>query len=460
MRLPSILAMFSFACGLAAQSTYALFETPALSLQPPDRYRAQLATDEVRNRVLLVGGLAPGGQVRSDYWEWNGTAWQQIVPSNPLNLSKPFRLVYAPQRGQVLAVTGEETANGPPMVIRGWNGTNWVPVNSSGPMSRAEAWQVAWDANRGVLVMFGSPFGAETWEWNGTVWQLRGTGGPLPREGHRMVYDEGRQRVVLCGGLGLIGGTVLNDTWEWDGAVWVERFGIPAPQIQQASAIAYDRARQRVVLHGGYWNGNDTGAVYEYDGQQWQQRVAVDGPFAVTFASMAYMPTAGRMLLFGGLSGATAQRTRTLRFVQGTLATSQPHQPGCAGPAGVPSLQPQNGSRPVLGAPFALRFQNLPSSPLNLVFAAFGTSDQTWGGLPLPLDLSPLGFAGCTLYVEPMILEPLSNLGGFADWTIAMPASPGLDGFEFFLQGFVLTPGFNTGGGVLSASRRCVAGVL
>lgn len=460
MRLPSILAMFSFACGLAAQSTYALFETPALSLQPPDRYRAQLATDEVRNRVLLVGGVAPGGQVRSDYWEWNGTAWQQIVPSNPLNLSKPFRLVYAPQRGQVLAVTGEETANGPPMVIRGWTGTNWVPVNSSGPMSRADAWQVAWDANRGVLVMFGSPFGAETWEWNGTLWQLRGTGGPLPRERHRMVYDETRQRVVLFGGLSLIGGAQLNDTWEWDGAVWVERFGIPSPQIQYGSAIAYDRARQRVVLHGGAWNGNDTGAVYEYDGQQWQQRVTVNGPSSMIDAGMAYLPSAGRLVLFGGITASTAERTRTLRFVQGTLATSQSHQPGCAGPAGVPALQPLNGSRPVLGASFALRFQNLPSSPLNLVFAAFGTSDQTWGSLSLPLDLSPLGFVGCTLYVEPVILEPLSNLGGFADWTIPMPASPGLDGFEFFLQGFVLTPGFNTGGGVLSASRRCVAGVL
>ncbi len=79
---------------------------------------------------------------------------------------------------------------------------------------------------------------------------------------------------------------------------------------------------------------------------------------------------------------------------------------------------------------------------------------------PLPIDLTPLGFTSCLLHIEPSVMEPLANVGGIANWDIAVPATPSLDGVQFFLQGLVLTPGFNPGGGVTSSSRRCTAGVL
>jgi hypothetical protein len=176
--------------------------------------------------------------------------------------------------------------------------------------------------------------------------------------------------------------------------------------------------------------------------------------------SMAYLPAPGRLLLFGGMNGATWVRTRTIRFVTGYVADSVPHQPGCVGPAGVPSLAPNGSSRPVLGSTFQLRFASLPPSPLSLVFAALGFSDQTWGTVPLPIDLTVFGFSSCSLWIEPGAIEPLSNTGGVANWNIAIPAAPSLDGQTFFLQGLVLTPGFNPGGAVTSASRRCRAGVL
>lgn len=60
----------------------------------------------------------------------------------------------------------------------------------------------------------------------------------------------------------------------------------------------------------------------------------------------------------------------------------------------------------------------------------------------------------------PVATVLLSNSGGVADWGIPVPAGAGLDGQAFFVQGAVLTPGWNSAGAVLSDSRRGVFGVL
>jgi hypothetical protein len=450
------------AAAAAQTSTYAVFTVLAPPVQPPDRTGALMAHDEARNRTLLAGGQPPGGGTAlQQTWEFDGAAWQQVFPTTQLNFTKQVRLAYAPQRSQIVAVTGDDVGGpaSPPMRVYGWTGANWLLLDANGPPSRAEHYEIAWDGQRGVLVMFGEPWGAETWEWGTSGWSLRGTGGPVPRSRHRMAYDEARQRVVLCGGVSH-SNQPLVDTWEWNGVYWLERFGITPPGTSSGAAIGYDRARQRVVLHGGYSGGNATGGVWEFDGAGWTSRPSNTGPFAMVGASMAYLPSTGRMLLFGGAENMTLHRTRTLAFVTGHVANSAAHGAGCLGPVGVPQLGALAGSRPVLGSTFALRFTSLPSTPLALVFATLGFSDQTWNGVPLPLDLTPLGFSACQLHVAPGVLEPLANLGGFANWNIAVPSTPALDGAVFFLQGLVLTPGFNPGGAVTTSSVRGVAGVL
>jgi hypothetical protein len=462
MRIASLVV--TLAVALPAQTaTYAVFSQPSLALEPPNRDQAHMAYDEARGRVLLAGGRPPGGGGGyniQDTWEWNGVAWQQIFPATQLNFSKPMRIVYAPQRSQIIAVTGDSTVGGPPMQVHGWTGTNWVLVDANGPPSRADTYQIAWDGQRGVLVMFGAPFTPQTWEWNGLIWQQRSNGGPMTRSAHRMVYDEARQRVVLYGGIGYQNNYQLTDTWEWNGTYWLEHFGVQGPPAAFGSAIAYDRARQRVVLHGGYHNGNATGGVFEWNGTSWLTRTTSGGPGTMEDASMAFVPTTNRMLLFGGIHAGQWQRTRTIAFVTGSIASTSPHQPGCLGPVGVPTLAAVGGSRPVLGTTVNLRFTNLPNTPVSLVFAALATDDQNWGAQALPVDLTPLGYSSCLLRVAPEVIEPLSNLGGFANWNIAVPATPTLDGAQFFLQGLVLTPGFNPGGGVTSSSLRLVTGVL
>lgn len=458
MRSPSLALFCLFGASLAAQTaTYAVFSTPSLAVQPPDRDRALMAHDELRGRTLLAGGIA-NASARQDTWEWNGTIWQQVIPTTQLNFNRAVRLVWAAQRGQILAVLGDNSVGGSPMELHGWTGANWVLVTGNGPPSFGDGFNAAWDGQRGVLVVHSLQ---GTWEWDGATWQQLTTGGPTPRIHPLMVYDEARQRVVLYGGEAVINGN-RTDTWEWNGIYWLERFSIARPDLYAANAtMAYDRARQRVVLHGGSSvSGNNNGAVFEFDGTSWSQRTTRNGPTNLFGPSMAYHSASNRMVLYGGISQANYQRTRTMQFVTGYVASSVAHQAGCLGPAGVPTVAAVSGSRPALGTTFQVRFTNLPNTPAALVFAALGGSDQTWNGTPLPLDLTPIGYTSCMLRIEPATIELLSNNAGIANWGIAVPNTPSLDGAVFFLQGLVLTPGFNPGGGVTSSSLRATAGVL
>jgi hypothetical protein len=59
-----------------------------------------------------------------------------------------------------------------------------------------------------------------TWDWDGSHWTARQDIGVSPRLGHAMAFDSARKRVVLFGGFGLPGtstqpsGSLKNDTWE------------------------------------------------------------------------------------------------------------------------------------------------------------------------------------------------------------------------------------------------------
>ncbi len=129
------------------------------------------------------------------------------------------------------------------------------------------------------------------------VWTL----GEIPaREGHAMVYDEARQRVILFGGGYGAYTNSLNDTWEWDGERWTQRTPATSPPARWGHALAYDAARQRVVLFGGYADGylNDT---WEWDGTRWRLLASptFTQPGTRISAALAYEAD-GSTLLFGG----------------------------------------------------------------------------------------------------------------------------------------------------------------
>ncbi|MBY0112949.1 MAG: hypothetical protein K2Y21_09015 [Phycisphaerales bacterium] len=54
-----------------------------------------------------------------------------------------------------------------------------------------------------------------------TAWTQRASGGPVPRFEHAMAFDAARDRVILFGGYAA--GTIAQaDAWSWDGTSWTK----------------------------------------------------------------------------------------------------------------------------------------------------------------------------------------------------------------------------------------------
>ena len=88
------------------------------------------------------------------------------------------------------------------------------------------------------------------------------------RYGHCMAFDSARQRVVLFGGQDLRLGR-RNDTWECDGAKWIAGPSAPSGLTpREEAAMVFDGGRGVMVLFGG-WDGLDRNDTWQYDGAGW-----------------------------------------------------------------------------------------------------------------------------------------------------------------------------------------------
>jgi hypothetical protein len=189
---------------------------------------------------------------------------------------------------------------------------DWLLASGGSISATSEGYAMAYDDARGRLVLFrGRGYtSGDTWEWNGSVWLQRSPPtSPPARSSHAMVYDSARKRVVLFGGWNADPRPLpLADTWEWDGNTWIERTPPATPPARGNHAMAYDRARGRVVLFGGYdLYGSDQvlADTWEWDGSTWKKRISVTSPPGRADQAMAYDSARGRVVLFGGGIGST-----------------------------------------------------------------------------------------------------------------------------------------------------------
>jgi hypothetical protein len=133
------------------------------------------------------------------------------------------------------------------------------------------------------------------------LWTQKEDIGPSPRTGHGMAYEDARQRVVLFGGWAA---GPLGDTWEWDGSAWTQIADI-GPSGRYYFGMTYDVSRQCVVLFGGFvWQGQWelVGETWEWDGTEWTQ-IADTGPPKRLLTTMVFDSSRECLVLFGGLSG-------------------------------------------------------------------------------------------------------------------------------------------------------------
>lgn len=188
-------------------------------------------------------------------------------------------------------------------------GWQLVAGAGSGPPPRAGA-AMACDSATGRILLFGGNTGhvvGDTWQYTPPGvsdvpgWKQLDIPGPVPREGHGMVYDSDRGKIILFGGTDHI--TNKNDTWEFTPeSGWVQVAG-EGPSPRNHFGMVYDPARKKVLLFGGSETVNPLNDTWEYTpGSGWAQvttATATAPPPRANFG-MAWDSKRGRAILFGG----------------------------------------------------------------------------------------------------------------------------------------------------------------
>ncbi len=272
---------------------------------PPGRYTHGLAYDNHRNVAVLFGGDSTGSSRLSDTWEFSGTNWTAITPtqSPPGRANIDQTLIYDSSRKRVVLFGGLGSSG---YLSDTWeyDGTTWAQVDPGLSPQRRDSHAMVFDEHRGVSVLFGgysassSPL-SDTWEYNG-AWQLVNTSqSPEPRSHHAMVYDKNRNVTVLFGGLNGSGAR-LNDTWEYDGATWHEITPTQSPSARENHSMMYDTVRNVIILFGGVDDSGPLGDTWEYDGATWRQVTMAQSPTPRTEMSLTYDEQRNKVVLFGG----------------------------------------------------------------------------------------------------------------------------------------------------------------
>ena len=131
------------------------------------------------------------------------------------------------------------------------------------------------------------------------------TTAPSRRTGHVMAYDEARQQVLLFGGQDANTSARRNDLWAFTGTQWQQVTTSIAPPVRSDAAMVGDTVRQRVVLFGGRDGATDLGDTWELVGGQWLRAAPLHAPAARSYAAMAFDSARGRTVLFGGNSNSS-----------------------------------------------------------------------------------------------------------------------------------------------------------
>ncbi len=189
----------------------------------------------------------------------------------------------------------------------------WRPVVHPGgvawPAARRDH-SVAFDKARAVTFVFGglaspgtSPQGlGDSWTFDGSVWsQLRPAHSPAARSSAAMAYDSARQQVVLFGGFAGHSLTELGDTWIWNGTDWSNPLFIaPGPAGRAGAVLAEDPLRHTLVLFGGTGSAGLLGDTWTWNGSSWTKLSPATSPSARAYASIGWDDITGTLRLFGG----------------------------------------------------------------------------------------------------------------------------------------------------------------
>ncbi len=184
---------------------------------------------------------------------------------------------------------------------------NWLTTTATNAPTGLTGHAAVWTGS--TMVVWGGTSGASAYSnaggrydpsadtWNATA--INPTGMPAGRNGHRAVWDDTNDRMIVWGGVGT-GGAFLADGAKYDpsGNAWVTMDTLNAPSARTDFAMFWNATLSKVVVWGGLQAltaepYTSTGATYDAESS------ALDGTWAQLSTADAPSPRAGHSVIVG-----------------------------------------------------------------------------------------------------------------------------------------------------------------
>ena len=255
---------------------------------PPSRSHLQAAYDSTNNRMIIFGGR--GASIFSplnDTWvltNANGLGgqpqWIQLAPAGTLPVPRVSHSAVYDALSNRLIIFGAHPVGSNPSLNDTWvlanaNGLGgppqWTQLNPTNPPPGRYGHPATYDPATNRMMFFSgtAPVGYVSDSW--VLTNANGIGGPsawsriiptgalpIAREGHRAVYDQASNRMVIFGGWT---GFQLNDTW-----VLTNANGVVGPQISVDQMLPNHGGNAGVVTARVIGSGFQEGAAVKLAG--------------------------------------------------------------------------------------------------------------------------------------------------------------------------------------------------
>ncbi len=216
------------------------------------------------------------GQATDETWLWDGTSWARAADLPVTGFETLQGMATDPATGHVLLVSAPDAVQPVPVLHTWtWDGDTWTLQRHAEPFTQRTTRPALATITRstpagggpGVLMIFGTSAGSETWLWVGATWSKEAEGRTPPFDPlyATMAGDPTDGTVLL---IGLPGGGGSNSTWEWDGRVWNEPARGPnVDTLYGATSALSDAVSGHAVVVGDQPNQLDK--IWTWDGQTW-----------------------------------------------------------------------------------------------------------------------------------------------------------------------------------------------
>ena len=236
---------------------------------PSGRFNFMMTYIPETHRIFLFGGFSANDRV-SDTWTYDieSNVWTELDPPDSPSPRSDAAIVYDPENGVVILHDGYCRDNSHPRDV-------WV-----------------------------YDFGVGNWR------QMDPDEGPLPQYGHHMVYDSLNDRVVMYGGHWSTPGSSRHG---YSDGVWVYDYPTDSwTKVDEATSLpsrywhqmAYDEVRGKMVVFSGSMGDdsrNDDTWLFDTDSLTWERFESEEGPEARANSAMAYDRAHQKIVLFGGM---------------------------------------------------------------------------------------------------------------------------------------------------------------